>query len=218
VQPLSGLRRGADQGNGVSSMNMCEVCGGRTVTERIVPSYEADLLGAPFTVMLESSVREESCVSCGAKLKTFVPDLEGLLHAVAITRALTPRKLVGEEIKFLRNAMGWKAKDVAKYLELGPEHLSRCENGSKTLSPLAEKWFRLFVIVKVFEKSLNKRVNLEKVKEHIDIDRIFGMKIESTWNSNERLRFHFVHHKVEEPDLFDASHEGKWEPEELRAA
>jgi transcriptional regulator with XRE-family HTH domain len=197
---------------------MCEVCGGRTVAERIVPLYEADLLGAPFTVMLDASVREATCTSCGAKMKTVIPDLEGLLHAVAITRALTPRKLVGAEIKFLRNAMGWKAKDVAKYLELGSEHLSRCENGSKTLSPLAEKWFRLFVTVKVYEKKLDKRINLEKVKEYVDIDKIFCMKIESTWNPDEPLQYHFCHHKLEEPSLFDDTHEGKWETEGLKAA
>jgi DNA-binding transcriptional regulator YiaG len=194
-------------------MMKCEVCGGeQSVTEHIVPSYEADLLGAPFSVVLDSSVREVLCASCNNKLKTVIPDLEGLLHAVAITRALTPRKLSGEEIKFLRGAMGWKAKEVAKHLELGAEHLSRCENGTKTLSPLAEKWLRLFVVVKVFEKPFKKRVNLEFIKENVDIDRIFDMKIEATWNPDEHLRFRFTHRKQDDRDLFQDTPDGKWEP------
>jgi DNA-binding transcriptional regulator YiaG len=206
-------------------MTRCAICGGADAIVRVVPSYEANLLGAPFSVVLESSVREETCASCGNKVATVIPDLEGLLQAVAVTRALVPRKLNGGEIKFLRSAMGWKAKHLARHLELGAEHLSRCENGSKTLSPLAEKWFRLFVIVKVLEKSVKKRIDLDALKDRVDIEKLFDMKIEPTWNPSDALRLHFRHRKEQEPerDLFvDAPDgvqpDGKWEPEQLKAA
>jgi len=181
------------------------------VRTRVIASYVADLLGAPFSVTLENSVREEFCASCGTKLRTVIPDVDGLLHAVAMARAIEPRKLSGAEIKFTRKAMGWKSKDVAKHLELCQEHLSRCEHGSRTLSPMAEKWFRLFVMVKLMDKS---------IKAKFDIEKLVDMKIEPTWDPSEVLMFRFVYReadKNEERAVPSGQADGKWQTELLAA-
>lgn len=192
-------------------MTKCKVCGGWGVEVRVVSSYDADLLGAPFSVFLDDSVQEERCSSCGTKLRTVIPDVEGLLHTVAMVRAIEPRKLTGGEIRFVRKAMGWKSKDVARHLELRAEHLSRCENGSRTLSPMSEKWFRLFVIAKMMDKTL---------KAKFDIEKLFDMKIESTWDLNEKLIFRLSYRKTEEEEHVApvGQPDGKWQSELLAAA
>lgn len=68
---------------------------------------------------------------------------------LARARALEPRKLSGEELRFMRKAMGMKAKDMAKSLGITSEYLSRCENGKKTMSETTEKLFRLYVILNI---------------------------------------------------------------------
>ena len=102
--------------------------------------------------------------------------------------------------------------------------MSRCENGTKTLSPLAEKWFRLFIWVKALEKSLKERIDMNSLRENIDIEKLFDMKIEAIWNPKDRIRLRFVHRRVHEleRDLFenapDASQpDGKWEPKQIAA-
>jgi transcriptional regulator with XRE-family HTH domain len=129
-------------------------------------------------------------------------------------RAVMPRKLNGAEIKFLRSAIGCKAKDVAEKLDFAPEHLSRCENDSKLLSPLAEKWFRFFVIVKALDKTRRKAADFTAIRKHADPDTLLEMKIESTWDPSESLCLRLTHRKSEvQPDLFD---DGEWENEQQR--
>src|SRR6266851_2551895 len=95
---------------------------------RVVPQYEIDTLGAPFKVTLWG------CVTLGidpatAEEKINVPDVVGLINAVVRARVNHPRKLNGEELKFIRHALGVKAKVLAHFLDMSPEHLSRCEAG-----------------------------------------------------------------------------------------
>lgn len=191
-------------------MTRCEVCGCSNVRQHVVAEYEADLLGAPFSVILDNSVQEEFCASCGAKLRTVIPDVEGLLHAVAMLRAIEPRKLSGADIRFIRKAMGWKSKDVARHLELRHEHLSRCEHGSRVLSPMAEKWLRLFVLVKIMDKTL---------KAKFDIETLVDMRIEATWESDAKLVFRLSYRAVEEAERVaqDGQNDGKWQTELIAA-
>jgi hypothetical protein len=205
-------------------MSKCTVCGGTNVSISVIPSYVADLLGAPFSVVLEHSVREESCASCGKKLATVIPDLEGLIQVVAQSRAMTPRKLTGPELKFLRSALGCKSKEVARKLELAPEHWSRCESGTKVLSPLAEKWFRLFVVLKATPKpKADHLLNFSKYMKTVDIDAIVDLKIESSWDEADPLVLRFFHRGMEEstPDRSNPPEQsevtGIWEPEPIAA-
>lgn len=118
----------------------------------VVPAYEVDTLGAPFRVTLVDSVQIKMDEVAGKEL-VLIPDFVGMVNAVARCRAIHPRKLSGDEIVFLRKALGVKAKALATYLDVSPEHLSRCEAGSKVLSSASERMLRLFVFLATFYES-----------------------------------------------------------------
>ncbi len=191
-------------------MEKCKVCRGSPVV-RLVPEYRADLLGAPFDVILFGAVKEEICSECSKVLKTTIPDLEGLLHRVAATRALSPRKLNGAEIRFLRHAMGWKAKDVADKLDMTPENLSRVEHDAKPLGSQSEKLFRIYVIAKKIEKDELESAIATKLAELIDL------KIEPFWDADDKLEFAFERVCKESTDCGN-SENGKWDRKGQKAA
>jgi DNA-binding transcriptional regulator YiaG len=184
-------------------MSKCTNCLVAGVVVHEICDYDADLLGAPFQVILTSGVKEVRCTSCDAKLETIIPDLNGLLRVVARRRALEPRRLKGAEIRFLRNAMGWKSKQLAQRLGLTAEHLSRCENGAKQFSTTVEKWFRLFVVYKLLSKV---------TKEELNIDELFDMQFEAVWDPRRPLVlcFHHVDDDKEERDEGEQS-DGNWQ-------
>ena len=77
------------------------------------------------------------------KEKVTIVDVVGLIGAVVRLRVQHPRKLSGAEIKFIRDSLSVRAISVAKFLDITPEHFSRCENGGKVMSASSEKEFRL---------------------------------------------------------------------------
>ncbi len=133
-------------------MPKCKHCGSGEVRTVLLKEYVDPLMGAPFEVVLENAVTATICSNCGDRLGITIPDAKGLLAAVAMTRALDPFRLSGDEIRFLRKAVGWKGKDLATILEISAEHLSRCERGTHDfLSPGLEKYLRHFACEKIKE-------------------------------------------------------------------
>jgi DNA-binding transcriptional regulator YiaG len=114
-------------------------------------------IGAPFEVILCNAVRQKIDVATGEVLETEIPNMGGLLKEVAVARALYPRKFSPADIKFVRKAVNLKAIELANLLGITPEHVSRCENDGRALSPAAEKLLRVIV--------LKKRFNLAKLQE-----------------------------------------------------
>ena len=164
------------------------------VESRLVHEYNADLLGAPFKIVLLDSVTEEFCSDTGKKLKTIIPDMNGLLRKAAFYRAIMPRKLVGDEIKFLRNAISYKAKQMADALEMTPEHYSRVENGTKRLMPDTEKLLRVIAITKMFEDNPVSCAVLKKMS------RLLNLKIEGAWDPDEQVELRLEHRKQDEEE------------------
>ncbi len=165
--------------------------------------YEATQLGAPFKIILENSVHVKVDEE-GNVIETTVPDLAGLIHAVVVARVTHERKLSGHELRFVRKAMGWKSKDLAKKLEMSAEHWSRCEAGDKVLSKTTEKLLRIYCVFKTPDKSAIKELGFG--------DDFFDMiKIATMWDSSEELIFRFVRRKLEISEL--DGDEGKWRPD-----
>lgn len=108
-----------------------------------IETYHVDTLGAPFRVILKDCAIRSVDKSTGDE-KIEYPDPVGLLLAVIRSRVLDPRRLSGDELSFIRKSLGVKAVKVADFLDVTPEHYSRCEAGAKALSPSAEKHLRLF--------------------------------------------------------------------------
>lgn len=181
-------------------MMKCDACNTGGLQERLVHEYVADALGAPFQVILIDSVKEYYCAECNKKLKTSIPDVPSLLKMVAAARSIVPQKLSGAEIKFMRHAIGLKAKQVAKSLDMSPENFSRVENGTKVLGPQSERIFRVGVILQLIE---------EKVLDHESLSRVtkaFNVEIETFWDSTKTFEIYMKHTSVDE----NSSSEGSW--------
>lgn len=173
-----------------------------STTQSIVPEYVADKLGAPFQIVLSKSVRQEVNAD-GEIVKTTIPNPRGLLHQVAITRLIHPRKLTGKDIKFVRKALSIKAKELADMISVSAEHLSRCEADKAVLSPGIEKFLRLSVLVdtlklpegieKHCEESENAMRQLSKFSKSFQRlqDSIRSMQIEAVYNTEEPLILYF---------------------------
>ncbi len=134
----------------------------------LLASFDATtLLNAPFKVVLVESVKQELDED-GSLKEIVVPNPQALVKAVAQARALHPHKLNGAELKFLRTAMGIKAKDLAKAVALTPEHYSRCESDKTVLSPQSEMLIRVFTYVTTLSFSGSKKdvaVVAEKIRD-----------------------------------------------------
>jgi DNA-binding transcriptional regulator YiaG len=108
--------------------------------------YELDTLRAPFKVVLLNSFAFGVDSKTGEETVS-IKDWTGLIKAVVRTRIRHVRKLNGNEIRFIRKAIGVRANLLAKFLDMTPEHFSRCENGTKTMSNQSEKLFGLFTFL-----------------------------------------------------------------------
>ncbi|WP_260581173.1 helix-turn-helix domain-containing protein [Sphingopyxis sp. PET50] len=138
----------------------------------VVDQFEATDLGAPFKVILNKCVKVVSDKATGEVLSYTIPDPDGLLRMVVLSRIMHPRKLFGADIKFLRKAVGLMQKEVAKGIDVTPEHLSKCEAGKLALSGGGDKLLRL-----LFFKTAIKHHKIEssKAKKKIEnlLDKIF---------------------------------------------
>jgi DNA-binding XRE family transcriptional regulator len=85
------------------------------------------------------------CETCGTVLRTDIPNLPGLIAAVAIGRSKADRKLSGQEIRFLRKALDETAKELAEHLDVTEETVSRWENDRLAISNSVERMLRLRV-------------------------------------------------------------------------
>ncbi|RWD62673.1 hypothetical protein [Mesorhizobium sp.] len=175
-----------------------------STVERMPPTlYEAKALGAPFKVFLSDGVTFETDPDTGREV-TNIADLSGLIAAVVRSRVLHSRKLCGEDLKFIRSALCMKSNEIAENLELTPEHYSRCEAGTKTMSVSTEKQHRIFVFFSMLTRDKNlqrpKVRNVEDMKiSEKDafrvtkaVFRIFlDMKIDPVYEAGEELSFTF---------------------------
>lgn len=189
--------------------------GGQEQT-RVVDQFEATDLGAPFKVILHKSVRVTTTRNTGEMVSYSIPDLDGLLRAIVITRILHDRKLFGAEIRFIRRALGIKQKDFAQRIEMSAEHLSRCESGSPVMSPTSEKLLRIFALKTVMK--LNKVKACEaKTKLEDALDRLFEIiKPVAAHDVSDELVLHFHRSRLSSPDASGddgLDGDGRWDDE-----
>lgn len=185
--------------------------------------YNLDTLGAPFNVKLLNGVEVNQNPITG-KEEVVIDDLIGLIGAVVRARVLHPRKLSGKELKFVREALGVQAKQLADFLEISAEHLSRCENGPKAMSASSEKLLRClaFLATQLPDPSLafvkpkgesERDIKNEKVETVNFVNLFFSMKIAPiALVDEEPLTFEFIRRPLDATE--DSSEdEEKWQPE-----
>lgn len=156
----------------------------------VADCFEAQYLGAPFKVVLHEAVTVVHAED-GSILKYTIPDPDGLYRSIAFKRLVHPRKLSGEDVRFLRKALGIRQKQLAEKIEVSPEHLSRCEKGVHPLSPTSEKLLRVYALKTAFK--LHKvGASAAKTKLEDALDSLFdAVKVRSAHSANDELEFHF---------------------------
>lgn len=118
-------------------------------TPKNIPRHKDTLMGLPI-VLLNAAYE----VSHGDETGVVVPDVQALEAALAVARVTLPTKLTGSEIRFLRKAIGIKAVNLAKFLDVTAETFSRWENGNgAAISTNAERVLRLRVLHSLREKA-----------------------------------------------------------------
>lgn len=164
--------------------------------------YEADALGAPFKVMLTGGVHKEVDPATGEEF-TCIEDVPGLIAAVVESRVLHPRKLSGDDLKFIRSALAMKSSRMAAYMGFTPEHYSRCESGARVMPVSTEKMYRMsvFLLTGARDIGLAERAasvpKSEKTKENAskaldNMKRIFmDLEIDPVCDASEELSFLF---------------------------
>jgi DNA-binding transcriptional regulator YiaG len=120
-------------------MTICGECGSEHLKSSVLPAYEEDLGG--ITVRLLNCVIREVCEQCG-DATTEIPDLDGLMRAAALARALMPIRLAGSDVRFMRAALNMSGREFAEAMELTPETVSRWENGERGIGGYSEKLLR----------------------------------------------------------------------------
>jgi hypothetical protein len=170
--------------------------------DSLVAQDYGEILGTPFKVFLSNGV-EEKISEVTRKIATEIVDLPGLIALTLQSRVLHPRKLSGDDLKYIRSALHMRSADVADVLDVSPEHYSRCEAGTKTLSTSSEKYFRMYVFLQAASKhtavqeALKKKGALqcspEEAKETLEaFKRVFlEMKIQHIFPAEDVLEFSF---------------------------
>jgi DNA-binding transcriptional regulator YiaG len=99
-----------------------------------------------------------------------IPAVKQLMQLIARDVVLSPRKLTGPELRFLRKRLGKKASEFCKFLGVGPETLSRAESGKKPISTQSQMLARLSYCVMSEDPHLSEcaRMILQSLLEQIE--------------------------------------------------
>lgn len=185
-----------------------------------------EILGAPFKVLLANGVVEKLDESSG-RLVTSIIDLPGLIASVLQARVLHPRKLSGNDLKYIRSALKMRSLELAEALDITPEHYSRCESGTKTLSSSGEKFLRMYVFLRAIcnDKRVMEQAAAHQASEFSEQDKeaakealaafnslFLNMKIEHLFNAGDELVFSFSRGPCREHEEYDdcGKDDGKW--------
>jgi len=127
-------------------MSKCRKCGAHL---RPVPlaRYPADtVVGLPGIAVLYAAILMDCPTEgCEGGTYVYVPDVPELEAALAIARIMIPVKLTGDEVRFLRNTVRLKAKEIAELVQVTPETVSRWEHGKEQVGAPYEKILRLAI-------------------------------------------------------------------------
>lgn len=115
---------------------LCNECGSQTnlvIEDR--PSFDF-----PEVTIVNSHVYV--CPSCGNELIA-APALREKVKLLASMILMKPSRLSGFEIRYLRVLMRWTGREMAEYLGVRVEAVSRWENGHSLMATSADKLLRV---------------------------------------------------------------------------
>jgi putative zinc finger/helix-turn-helix YgiT family protein len=118
----------------------CLNCGEQMTSRKENHQYKES--GLDYVTLANVEVR--SCPNCGTR-EVAIPRMDDLHRVIAQTVITREAVLRATEIKFLRKYLGWSASDLATYMAVAPETVSRWESGKQDMGPVADRLLRLLV-------------------------------------------------------------------------
>jgi DNA-binding transcriptional regulator YiaG len=120
-----------------------ELCGNCGQTAQMVrKNYEFTEMGIPVELQ---QINVISCSYCG-NVDPVIPNINGLMHVLALGIVCSPCKLRGEEVRFLRKYVNKSAREFSRYLHIDHTHLSKLENDRYEIGKELDKLVRLIVV------------------------------------------------------------------------
>ena len=133
----------------------CSTCEHLAIVTR--GNYEFGEMGLPVVLQRIQIVK---CSHCGTT-EPIIPNLNDLMHTVALAVICKPCTLDGEEIKFLRRYVGKTATEFSTLLHLDNTSLSKMENEERKAGPRTDKLIR-FLTVSLSPELIDKMDRLVK--------------------------------------------------------
>ena len=118
----------------------CSNCGRMAPVVR--RDYRFDEMG--LLVVLQC-IEVVKCQNCG-NVDPIIPNINDLMHALALAVICDPCKLNGDEFRFLRKYVGKSGEEFGKLLHLGKTHISKIETGVTPIGDQADKLIRFLVL------------------------------------------------------------------------
>jgi putative zinc finger/helix-turn-helix YgiT family protein len=122
-------------------MRRCDKCKTGLMQRSVKPEHVEDLGGVVVKIMNAVKVFKCTNTDCGEEV-IGIPDMQGLVRAAAVYRALDPARLTGKEVRFMRRALDMTQAEFGKAMDLSPEHVSRWETGARGTGCASEKLVR----------------------------------------------------------------------------
>lgn len=174
----------------------CPTCGGKLKPTEKVKNHIYNGFGFPVTLINAVSVC--ICEKCGEAEYT-VPNLPGLMAAVAVQRVMLPYKFTGTDIRFVRKAIGdnVSSAQLARHLAVTPETFSRWENDKLVISPTTEKLLRIVVGFMLKDKAPAMEFDVQTITD-LQINAAWGVEEKAAEMVFELVRVRTTDKKVEE--------------------
>lgn len=118
----------------------CSNCG--RMAPVVTTNYRFDEMGLPVVLQRIQVVK---CQHCG-NVDPIIPNINDLMHTLALAVICDPRKLNGDEFRFLRKYVGKNGDQFGKLLHLGKTHVSKIETGATPVGDQTDKLIRFLVL------------------------------------------------------------------------
>lgn len=138
---VESLLKGAPGRHCVEETSTCVECGKDMETR-----YEDRALDDLPEVMI-ADLAVEHCPACSATEEVW-PAMEPMYRALAAAIIAKPYRLMGAEIRVLRNVLGWTAVQLAAQLGVSSSQVSRWENDREPVGPVADRMVRAILALR----------------------------------------------------------------------
>ncbi|MEO5951252.1 MAG: type II TA system antitoxin MqsA family protein [Chloroflexia bacterium] len=91
-------------------------------------------------------LQTSNCPHCGNE-DVLIPRMEKIHRAIAQALANSPSRLNGEQLRFLRNHLGFTGDKLGAYLHTDRTKISKWERGEDRMGPTTDRLLRLIVAI-----------------------------------------------------------------------